>query len=97
MQLVATLAAGLRENSRIKTKLAGVEATRVELLLAAAVDKLSYMVWGMTEDAQRGINRPKSVLEAIMGQPEKRDNTVGFAMAEDFESEWARITGVKHG
>lgn len=93
VQLLATLAAGLRDNSRIKTSLSGVNATRGEILLAAAVDRLSLLVWSMT----KGVDPPESVLDAIMGKPEGQNNTVAFATAEEYENEWARITGVKHG
>lgn len=95
--LLAVLASGLRDNSRIKTSLSGAKATRGEILLAAAVDRLSYMVWGMTEDARNGINRPSSVLDAMLGNTGETRETVGFATAEEYENEWERITGVKHG
>lgn len=95
--LLATLAAGLRENSRIKAKLSGAKASQMEILLAGAVDRLSLMVWGMTEDARKGINRPKSVLDAMLGETGADADTVAFATAEEYEAEWARITGVKHG
>lgn len=39
--LLATLASGLREDSRIKMRLSGQTVTRTEMLLAAAVDGLS--------------------------------------------------------
>lgn len=95
--LLATLATGLREDSRIKTSLSGMKATRGEILLAAAVDRLSIMVWGMTDDARHGRNRPESVLDAMMGKTEKTGEAVAFATAEEFEAEWERITGAKHG
>lgn len=98
VQLLAVLASGLREESRIKMSLSGVQATRGEILLAAAVDRLSLMVWGMTADGQKGLNRPVSVLDAIMGENSKNSgNTVAFATAEEYENAWERITGVKHG
>lgn len=95
--LLAVLASGLRDNSRIKASLSGAKATRGEILLAAAVDRLSCMVWGMTEDARNGINRPSSVLDAMLGNTGETRETVGFATAEEYENEWERITGVKHG
>ena len=95
--LLAVLASGLRDDSRIKMSLSGAKATKGEILLAAAVDRLSYMVWGMTEDSRKGINRPESVLDAMLGNAGESGETVGFATAEEYESEWERITGVKHG
>lgn len=97
VELVATLASGLREESRIKTSLSGAKATRGEILLAAAVDRLSLILWGMTEDARHGINRPASVLDAMLGAEPKCDSTMAFATGKEFEEAWAKITEVNHG
>ena len=95
---LATLAAGLRENSRIKTSLSGGRPPRSELLLAAAVDRLSMLVWSMSEDAKRGANRPKSVLAALMGEEDdSSSNVAAFDTADDFEAAWAKATGVTYG
>lgn len=95
-QLLGTLASGLRDDSRIKISLSGVKATRSEILLAAAVDRLSLLVWSMTAAGQKGINRPASVLDIIMGQDKQQGDTVAFTTVEEYETEWERITGVKH-
>lgn len=95
---LAMLAAGLRENSRIKTSLSGNRPPKSDLLLAAAVDRLSMLVWCMSEDAKRGTNRPKSILAALLG--EERDDSgklAAFENSEDFEAAWAKATGVTHG
>lgn len=90
--LLAALASGLREDSRIKMSLSGTKAARGEILLAAAVDRLSLLVWSLT----KGGDPPKSVLDAILGEAGKTGETVAFATAEEYENEWERITGVKH-
>lgn len=95
--LLATLAVGLREDSRIKMRLSGGKVPRREILLAAAVDRLSLLVWGMTEDAQHGRNRPAFLLDVLLGEEKQSGDVVAFDAAEDFEAEWARITGVAHG
>lgn len=94
---LAMLAAGLRDNSRIKTSLSGGRPPRSELLLAAAVDRLSLLVWGMSEDAKRGTNRPKSLVAALLGEEDNSGNVTAFDTAEDFEAAWAKATGVTHG
>lgn len=94
--LLATLAVGLREDSRIKTRLSGGKVPRREMLLAAAVDRLSILVWFLSDDGPKGRNRPASVLDALMGEEPKPDNVVAFDSAADFEAEWTRITGVAH-
>lgn len=95
--VLATLAVGLRENSRIKMKIAGTKAPRVEVLLAAALDRLSLLWWAQTENGHKNINRPKSILGVIMQDGSEDKNESGFDTAEDFEAAWERMTGVKHG
>lgn len=94
---LATLAVGLRDNSRIKMRLAGVKVSRAEMFLAAAVDRLSLLVWAKTENGRNNVNRPKSVLSILLGEEEQKSDVQSFDSAEDFNSEWKRITGVEHG
>lgn len=95
---LATLAAGLREDSRIKMRLSGGKVPRSEMLLAAAVDRLSLLVWFVTEDGQQGRNRPKSILDILLGGEKETDrDTVGFETGADFEAAWKQMTGVDHG
>lgn len=97
VSLLATLAVGLRDNSRIKMRLAGAKAPRSELLLAACLDKLSLLLWAKTEDGRNGVNRPKSVFSAIQGEGAKDGPVESFETAGEFEDAWTRITGVRHG
>ena len=62
LPLAATLAAGLRENSRTRMALAGSVSTVDTLLLGAAVDALHLLVWGKTKDGQKGRSRPEPVV-----------------------------------
>lgn len=95
--VLATLSVGLRDNSRIKMRLSGEKIPRSELLLAAAVDRLSLLVWFMSEDGQNGTNRPTSILDILLGEPVDTGDAVKFDTPEDFEAEWQRRTGAKHG
>ena len=88
---LAVLSVGLRENSRIKMKLSGVNVTPDFLLLAKAVDLLGLLFWSKTEDAQKGANKPKSIVE-MLTRIEKENDVLSFENAEDFEAEWIRIT-----
>lgn len=97
VKLLATLASGLREGSRIKMCLSGSKVSRSDLLLAAAVDRLSLLVWSMSEDAKHGTNRPKSLVAAFMEETDDSSDVMAFDSAEDFEATWAKITGVHHG
>lgn len=95
--LLATLAVGLRDDSRIKLQLAGARASQMEMLIAAAVDRLSMLLWMQTEDGRNGVNRPKSLVEILIGEEHDGGAIQTFDSADDFEKEWRRITGVSHG
>lgn len=92
--LLATLAVGLRDDARIKMHMSGMSVPQNTLLLAAALDKLSLLVWSKTKDAQSGTNRPKPILGALLGQKRERGVTA-FDTAEEFENARAAILEVK--
>lgn len=96
---LAVLAVGLRDNSRIKMRLSGAKVPQTDFLLAAAVDRLSMLLWAKTEDGRRNVNRPPSLVQILSGErrSEKSDGPVSFDSPVEFEAEWARITGVSHG
>lgn len=93
---LATLAAGLRENSRIKSKLSGQAFPHDTLLLASAVDMLSLLWWAQTEDGQHGQNRPASVLRLFTGEAKTpaADDILCFDSATAFEAAFA---AAQHG
>lgn len=97
VSLLATLAVGLREDSRIKLRLAGAKVPQIQMLMAAAVDRLSMLLWAQTEDGHRGVNRPKSIVEILMGGEHDGGAIQAFDTIVDFEEEWEKITGVSHG
>lgn len=88
LETAALLAVGLRENSRIKMKLSGIQASPEILLLASAVDRLSLLVWAQSKDAAKGRNKPKSILDRITP---KQSDTSAFASGKDFEEERERL------
>lgn len=91
--LIATLAAGLRDSSRIKSKQTGLRTSPELFALGVIADKLSTLVWFKTEDGHRGVNRPTSVLGILRGEETDNKPTRVFASGEDFDREWARLTG----
>lgn len=98
-QLVATLAAGLGDDSRSKRSLTNRSATRSETLLAAAVDRLSRIAWLLSFVCPHQGEPPKSVLRAILGE-EKNAASMDvqvYASAEDFDAEWQRRTEESNG
>lgn len=92
VETLAALSVGLRENSRIKMKLSGARVQPDFLLLAAAVDRLSILVWSKTKDAEKGRNKPKSLV-SILSENRKESDIMAFDTAEEWEEEKARIIG----
>ena len=96
VQLIATLSAGLRDNSRIKMSAAGVKAPYDILLLATIADRVEAFRYGFSEDASKGINKPSSLVASILGEKDERKSksgVIGFATPEEFEAALARIRG----
>lgn len=97
VSLLATLAVGLRDNSRIKMRMSGARVSRTEMMLAASLDRLSMLWWAQTEDGRNNVNRPASILALITGEKKTESDVETFDTADDFESAWEQITGVSHG
>lgn len=87
---VAIFAIGLRDDSRIKMKLAGLKITPQMILQAATVDRLSLLVWQRSDDGQKNKNRPKSILDTLLNE-EKESDITAFTSGEDFEKERRRL------
>ena len=96
VETLAALSVGLRENSRIKMKLSGARVQPDFLLLAAAVDRLSLLVWSKTKDAEKGRKRPKSLVEVLNGK-KKESDVMAFNTAEEWERAKAKIIGENYG
>ena len=94
VEKAATLAAGLRSNSRIRTKMSGIEEPLDTFLLASAVDAMRLSVWAQTKDASKGRNRPKSLAEEMIHRDKK---VVGYKSASEFDKMRERILRSKHG
>ena len=64
-------------------------------LLADAADSLRLLFWAKTRDAERGRNRPASLVGALINpEPEKKKTAVVvFESAEAFEAARRRIVG----
>ena len=92
VELIATLAEGLRHNSRIKLKVAGMKVDPELLIMARIADNTALNVYAKTKDAKTGRNRPKSLTEALLEEKKKEDTPREFNSGEDFMREWKRIT-----
>lgn len=65
-------------------KLSGQKVTTIEILLASCLDQLTIQSWANTKDAQKGRNKPDSILSVLMGE-QKKENVVAFDTPEEFE------------
>lgn len=91
LRLAAALASGLRDGSRIKMAMSGATVGSDTALLAAAVDRLSLLVWSKTKDAEKGRNKPKSMLAMLLKDDRPKDDLEKFDTAEEFEAARKRI------
>lgn len=93
-ELAATLAVGLRDDSRIKTKLLNMTMPLDDYLLAAIFDCVNWLRWSNTKDAQRGGTPPQSILDILTDQKEeKQEEFLVFTDGNAFEAARARILG----
>lgn len=91
VQLLATLAVGLRDDSRVKRAASNTTCSDEIILLASIADSLRWIVWSKTEDGANNRNRPASIM-SYYTKSMKQENESDF---ESFESpeefwEWAR-------
>ncbi len=90
-RLVAVLASGLPDNSRIKKKISGKTLSLTDFFVASILDGVRVLVWSKTKDAEKGRNFPKSVVE--MYESPKKSDYQAFDSIEDFERRRAEILG----
>ncbi|HZK44367.1 MAG TPA: DUF5361 domain-containing protein [Syntrophomonadaceae bacterium] len=85
---VAVFCIGLRDDSRIKMKLSGSKVSPNILLLSGIIDRLNLLLWTKTKDAEKGLNKPKPILEHLY---EKESEVSSFTSGKEFEEERQRI------
>ena len=87
---LAVLSCGLRENSRIRMKMAGAKTNTETFLLAGCFDMLSWIKWSKTQYAADGGPPPTGILQSLLGQTSGSE-TVGFRSADEYEAARERI------
>ena len=86
LQMVAVFSYGLRDDSRIKMSISKQSVPLDTMLLAGLSDKLALLLWTKTRDAEKGRNRPASILDSLTGKYKKNNSEVmSFASGEEFE------------
>ena len=86
---IATLAMGLRHDSRIVMAVNGLKVDTKTLLLAHIADSTAINVYFKTKDAEKGRNRPKSLVKLLT--TDKSEIARGFDSGDDFIKEWNRL------
>lgn len=83
VKTVATLAFGLREDSRIKMALRGESLTFEQKMLVQQVDLLNINAWLKTRDAVKGRNRPESLYMKLTQNENKPSDFRTFSNRDD--------------
>lgn len=93
LKMVAVFSFGLKDDSRIKMKLNGMEVPFETMLLASAVDRLSTLVWQQTKDGMDGKNYPLSIVAMLTNAQTNKENSnvTSFSTGEDFMKERERL------
>ena len=94
--LLATLVCGLREDSRIQCRMADMPISLNLFFMSAIYDKVAWLQWAQTKDAEKGRNIPESITAKLLDKEPKRQIRA-FASGADFDAEWKRLTGDNNG
>ena len=92
---IATLAMGLKGDSRIIKKMTGQTVDSNTILLAGILDRLSFLAWTKTKDAQTGRNRPESVLNKLLNGNKKPERE--FEVYNSGEEFMERLNQLRKG
>lgn len=90
-EYIATLATGLRDDSRIKMKISNMRVDTKTLLLAKIADNTALNVYAKTKDAQHGWNYPKSLAKALTEVVDESKKPKEFDSGEEFLKAWSDI------
>ena len=91
--LVATLLVGLPDDSRVKMAISGSKLTIEQNLLARILDSVNFIAWAQTQDAEKNRNRPKSILDVLLGNDTKHEKLASMKTKEEFHTRWKELTG----
>ena len=82
----ATLAVGLRSNSRIKMHLSGEVLSFDQMLQVKIYDLLNWLAWTKTKKATKGQGMPERLEDKIRKKAAEESEMVKFDSVEDFEA-----------
>lgn len=84
-KLVATLAAGLRDDSRIKTELAGLKGDSKEIMLAYIFDRLGQVLYALC--GGKG-DAPETIADKYFIEKKQKTEYQSFSTPEAFWEAW---------
>lgn len=88
---IAVLLTGLREDSRTIMRLTERKIPLDLMVGVLSYDTLNLLLWSKTKDGHEGINRPKRLLDILLGT-EKKDEIVSFDSGEELLAAFEEIT-----
>lgn len=88
--LMATLAAGLRDNSRIRMKMANITYIPMEVVVPRIADTLTAIGVGLSGKKAK---MPELLTDVMFAGKKKNDHPVtAFDSTESFDAAWAKLT-----
>ena len=92
LHLAATLAAGLRQNSRSKSNASGGKAPFDTVLLALICDKLAGIEWMLSSNGRNGTKHPVMLAPTLIAEASEDTRSVlGFETGEELELAQRRL------
>ena len=88
---IAVFLYGLRKDSRIKLRLAGLEYTLTEQLLVGIFDKVNWLQWANSKTAKDGGEPPEPLAFKLFGGDADRSDITAYNSPEEFETQRRRI------
>lgn len=88
LERASVLAWGLPDESRIKRLISKQPVDNQTLLMAYMLDDLNFIAWSKTKDAEKGKNKPKSVVESLY---KDKTETSAYLTADDWQKARAKI------
>ena len=93
VDLLVTLASGLRENSRIRCKMANLPISMDTFFIAGIHDLVSLLWWGQTTAGRENRNRPEALLPHLLGKHEDEKKLETYLSGDDFKAAWNALGG----
>lgn len=85
--LIATLAVGLPDSSRVMRKYCKVNLTLEQMLLTMLVDGVNISIW--QRSGAKKSRKPQSLFKKLTADKKPKDELMTFRTPEDFE-EWRK-------